>query len=216
MKENQIEKELVLTNVNWKKAEEKIPKRTATGLNELPAKLINELGPKKDNRRFPQPEAEGERAKSAYRSRDTIVGASKSADVLCQCLLYKRHWLRLTGGSGIAVALTVDKLRILALCLGSSGCVATYDLRWASVQATSTWNQNALEASSASTARTEWQLHFWHLEAGRAAFTYIKGSLNLVMKLGDNVTLPDTEDKLGLARAACGGERRKLSSTSTC
>lgn len=55
----------------------------------------------------------------------------------------------------------------------------------------------------------EWQLHVWHLEADRAIFTYIKGSLTLVMKLGDYVKLPDTEDKLALARAACSGEVRR-------
>lgn len=55
----------------------------------------------------------------------------------------------------------------------------------------------------------EWQLHVWHLEADRAVFTYIKGSLTLVMKLGDYVKLPDTEDKLALARAACSGEVRR-------
>lgn len=46
MKENRTEKELVLTNFNWKKAEEKIPKHTATGLDEVPVRLNNELSPK--------------------------------------------------------------------------------------------------------------------------------------------------------------------------
>ncbi|XP_070385868.1 uncharacterized protein [Dermacentor albipictus] len=55
----------------------------------------------------------------------------------------------------------------------------------------------------------EWQLYVWRLEADKAVFTYIKGSLKLVLKLGDYVKLPDTEDKLVLARAACGGEVRR-------
>ncbi|XP_050048048.1 uncharacterized protein [Dermacentor andersoni] len=55
----------------------------------------------------------------------------------------------------------------------------------------------------------EWKLHVWRLEADKAVFTYIKGSLKLVMKLGDYVKLPDTEDKLALARAACEGEVRR-------
>ncbi|XP_075530646.1 uncharacterized protein LOC142563859 [Dermacentor variabilis] len=55
----------------------------------------------------------------------------------------------------------------------------------------------------------EWQLHLWHLKADQAIFTYIKGSLTLVMNLGDYVKLPDTEDKLALARAACEGEVRR-------
>ncbi|XP_072145632.1 uncharacterized protein [Dermacentor andersoni] len=46
MKRKQMEKKLVLTNFHLKKAEEEIPKRTATGLDEVPARLIDELVPK--------------------------------------------------------------------------------------------------------------------------------------------------------------------------
>lgn len=42
--EKATEEELVLDNFNWKKAEGKIPKRTAAGLDGIPVSLINELG----------------------------------------------------------------------------------------------------------------------------------------------------------------------------
>lgn len=46
MNENQTKKELVLSNFDWKKAEEKTPKRTPTSLDEVPVRLFNELGAK--------------------------------------------------------------------------------------------------------------------------------------------------------------------------
>ncbi|XP_070383392.1 uncharacterized protein [Dermacentor albipictus] len=67
------------------------------------------------------------------------------------------------------------------------------------------WSFHEISAESLK----KWQLHLWHLKADQAIFTYIKGCLALVMNLGDYVKLPDTEDKLALARAACEGEVRR-------
>ncbi|KAL1416811.1 hypothetical protein MTO96_027521 [Rhipicephalus appendiculatus] len=56
--------------------------------------------------------------------------------------------------------------------------------------------------------RKHWELDECSLGADKAEFSYIKGRVRLLVLLGDYVKLPDTGDRLTLARAAASGEVR--------
>lgn len=56
--------------------------------------------------------------------------------------------------------------------------------------------------------RKHWELYECVLEADRAAFGFIKGRVKLLVWLGDYVKLPNSGDRLTLARAAASGEVR--------
>lgn len=57
--------------------------------------------------------------------------------------------------------------------------------------------------------RKHWELYGCLMEADKAVFGYIKGRVKLLVSLGDYVKLPDTGDRLTLARAAASGEVRR-------